>query len=273
MSRAKKKSPSPHQARTALALCGLTVAGAIGATVWLGSRNQRGTAGKAPVLTESVGRATNFPGANSSNAAPSLPDPAAFVAWLTNRTDAAELLNAGNSLLGQGWAGQAMLCYRQAIELKPGDEEAHFSLGVAYSRMGQDAEAEQSYRQALKLFPEYAEARNNLGSLLRRQKRYPEAVAEFKEALKTSPDNASAHNHLGRTLAEQGALPEAVEHFAEAARLDTNSFEARFNLANASLNLGRTNDAISAFRETLRLRPNFEPAAQALRRLGQLPQP
>ncbi len=195
-------------------------------------------------------------------------DKSRFMAWLSNQTDTAELLNLGTRLLEEeGRTGQAIVCYRRALELKPEDEEVCFNLGVAHARSGQIAEAEHYYREAIKLFPEYLEAHNNLGNLLTRQKRYADAMEEFNTALKLAPENASAHNNLGRVLAEQGNATEALKHFIESARLDTNYVEARFNMGGAYLALGQTNEAAASFREALRLRPGFAPATQALTRL------
>ncbi len=261
VSRRKQKSSARWPATNLVLVAGgLGLLGAIGTGVWFKKLGSKAV----PVLAPPPGAATN-PGPLATNSI--TPDPAAFLAWLTNQTESAELINMGTSLLEQNWAGQAVLCYRRALELKPTDEEAHFNLGVALARLGQIAEAEQAYREALSLFPEYVEAHNNLGNLLTRQRRYADAVTEFNAALKLAPEDASAHNNLGRAFAEQGVMAEAMQHFSEAARLDTNYVEARFNLGAACLSLGRTNEAITAFRETLRLRPDFAPAAQALEKL------
>lgn len=261
MPKPRKQTQKPRRNSTARVLSGLVLAGAVGAAAWFGTRkSSRST----PPRTGGHVVSNAAPLASATNRE----NPELFFAWLAQQTNAAELLNNGTMLLERGRGGQAILCYQRALELKPEDEEAHFNLGVAHTRLGQWPEAEQSYREALKLFPEYVEAHNNLGNLLTRLKRFDEAVSEFSIALQLAPENASAHNNLGRALAEQGAPAEALKHFAEAARLDTNYVEARFNLGSAYLNLGRTNDAVAAFSETLRLRPDFAPARQALQRLS-----
>lgn len=209
---------------------------------------------------------------DASSTAPINQDyPGAFHAWVSNRTDANELMNAGTTMLGEGRTSDAILCYERAVELKPEDEEAHFNLGVAYGRAGQLLLAERHYREALKLFSDYPEAHNNLGNVLTRQKRYAEAIEEFKATLKLSPEDASAHNNLGRALAEQGDAMGALTYFTEAARLDTNYVEAHFNLASTYMTVGRTNDAIAQLNTVLRLRPDFPPALQLLSRLRNRP--
>lgn len=240
------------------------VAGGAGTTAWLKFRESKAQRAVNPAR----GTATN---ASSTATATNQENASAFFAWLSNSTDAVELLNAGTALLDEGRAGQAVLCYRRAVELKPEDEEGHFNLAVAYGRAGQLPLAERHYREALKLFADYPEAHNNLGNILTRQKRYAEAIEEFKTTLKLAPENASAHNNLGRSFAEQGSAADALTHFTEAARLDTNYVEAHFNLASTYLSVGRTNDAVAKLNTVLRIRPDFPPAVQLLSRLQKKP--
>lgn len=241
----------------------LVVAGGAATTAWLKFRESK-------VPTVSPAGAT---GTNSGTTATftNHEDASAFLAWLSNRTDAAELLNAGTALLNEDRIAQAILCYQRAVELKPEDEEGHFNLAVAYGRAGQLPLAERHYREALKIFAEYAEAHNNLGNVLTRQKRYAEAIEEFKTTLKLSPEDASAHNNMGRALAEQGNAAEALMHFTEAARLDPNYVEAHFNLASTYVSVGRTNEAVAELNAVLRIRPDFPPAVQLLARLRKKP--
>ena len=245
--------------RNALVLCALVVAGGAGATIWIKYRErpERAVQSAEAVTTNDASTAA------TTNQEP----PVAFHAWVSNRTDATELMNAGTAMLNEGRTGDAILCYRRAVELKPEDEEAHFNLGVAYGRAGHLSLAEHHYREALKLFSDYPEAHNNLGNVLTRQKRYAEAIEEFKTTLKLSPEDASAHNNLGRALAEQGDAMQALTYFTEAARLDTNYVEAHFNLASTYLTVGQTNDALAQLNTVLRLRPDFPPALQLLSRL------
>ncbi len=194
-------------------------------------------------------------------------DPAGFLVWVTNQTDAVTLLNAGTDLIGRGALREGVICLRRAVELKPDDEEAHFNLAYAYARGNAVDAAVAEYKKALEIFPEYAEAHNNLGNLYLRQKRHDDAIASFNAALKANAEFGSAHNNLGRALAELGRAREALPHFQSAIRLDPQNIEAQFNLGTAFSALGRTNDAMAQFNEVLRRRPGFPPALQAIERI------
>lgn len=177
------------------------------------------------------------------------------------------LANEGTRLLQAGNFQGAETAYRAALKLTPDDEDLHYNLGIALSRLDRLDEAEAEYRAALKLFPEYPEVHNNLGNLLNRQKRYDEAITHFREALKHQPDYASAHNNYGIVLQQQGRSMEAFEQFQQAVQADTNYWEARFNLGNSAAAMGQADQARAAFNEVLRQRPDFEPARRALQLL------
>jgi tetratricopeptide (TPR) repeat protein len=258
-SREKKRG-----SRVALILSAFVVAGGAAATIWLKSQESKSKRSGNAFEASKTNMAATATNTNQEN-------PAAFLAWVSNRTDATELLNVGTAMLSEGRTGHAILCYRRAVDLKPDDEEGHFNLGVAYGRAGQLPLAEHHYREALKIFADYPEAHNNLGNVLTRQKRYAEAIEEFKTALKLVPEDASAHNNLGRALAEQGDAMAALTHFSEAARLDVNYVEAHFNLASTYFTVGRTNEAVAELNTVLRLRPDFPPAVQLLARLRNKP--
>lgn len=211
---------------------------------------------------------------NSAGTVPALsPAPATFPAT-TNQLGAtnqaapreriAALLEQANQLLGQGKTEQAIALYRQAAELAPGDEDAHYNLGIALARLGQTNEAIAEYEAALQLFPDFVEAHNNLGNLLLRAGRTDEAIRHFRAAIQALPDYARAHNNLGNALRMAGQVEEAGREFAKAVELDTNYWEARFNLGNICETRNLLSEAASHYREVLRLKPGFVLAEQAL---------
>src|ERR1051325_5895062 len=173
MARSRDRKNKRAATRAPLVLGGLIIAGGIGASVWLNLRDEKKREVTNPVPATPV---TN----NVANEGdPGREESTTFLAWLSNRTDASELLNAGTTLLEQGRTAQAILCYRRAVELKPEEEEAHFNLGVAYGRLGQLSYAERHYREALRILPDYAEAHNNLGNVLTRKNPQRLAIMTF----------------------------------------------------------------------------------------------
>ena len=124
------------------------------------------------------------------------------------------------------------------------------------------------FRNALQIYPNYAEASNNLGYVLASQGRWSEAIAYYQAALRLRPDFLGAHRNLGVSLAETGRLDEAIGHFREVLRIDPGDADTHYNLATALLQLGRRDEAIAQLQEALRLKPNDTEVRERLRALG-----
>jgi tetratricopeptide (TPR) repeat protein len=92
------------------------------------------------------------------------------------------------------------------IVLKPDDAIAYYSMGNAYARTGELAQAVGAYQGALKQRPEYPEAHNNLGTVLRRLGRLDEAGEHYRLALRYRPDYPQARRNLAALVGSE-AVP------------------------------------------------------------------
>lgn len=117
-----------------------------------------------------------------------------------NPTNAHALTQTGTALLALGKLQEARVPLRQAVELDPEDEEAHYNLGLIALEESQAAQAEQSFRRVLEINPENGMARNNLGVVLLNTQRLFEAAEQFREALRHSPDDRLIRTNLTETL-------------------------------------------------------------------------
>ena len=52
---------------------------------------------------------------------------------------------------------------REEVRNNPDDAEAHYNLGIAYSKLGKYKEAIESFKQAIRINPDFADAHFNLG--------------------------------------------------------------------------------------------------------------
>ena len=127
--------------------------------------------------------------------------------------------------------GQAVACYRRALELKPDYAEAHISLGNALREQGKLDEAVACCRRATELKPDSAEAHSNLGIALKEQGKLDEALACYRRALELKPDYAEAHGNLGSALEEMGDLQGAEDSFRAALRHNPRFTFAHYKLA------------------------------------------
>jgi Tfp pilus assembly protein PilF len=173
-------------------------------------------------------------------------------------------VNNGNKLLAEGKPEEALQVLNEALQMNPEDEDVHYNLGLAYTRLGKYEEAVKQYEEALRIFPDYVEAHNNLGNLFMRLGKTEPAIAQFELAVKIMPDYASAHNNLGSALGKAGRTNDALAHFQQAARINPDYWEAHFNVGTSCLRQGRLDEARTEFETVLRLRPDFSPAKAAL---------
>jgi tetratricopeptide (TPR) repeat protein len=183
-----------------------------------------------------------------------------------NASLARRYVNEGNDLMREGQLAEAIVRYQRAIELQPQDEDAHFSLAIAWARNKEFDKAIQHYTEAIRIMPGYVEAQINLGNLLANLGRLDDAIEHFQAALNTMPQSASAHNNLGTVLIRQGKTEEAIRCFREAVRLMPDYVEAHINLGNSLLSRGQADEGTKHLEEALKLRPGFEPAVLSLRR-------
>ena len=177
----------------------------------------------------------------------------------------------GGALQMQGKS--ALLAFRKASELMPGEADAHYNLAVAQKSLGLLDDAAASYRRALKIKPDYAEAHSNLGNVLKDLGRLDESVTCYRRALALKPDSADAHNNLGAVLKDLGQLDEAVACYRRAIKIKPDYADAHYNLGNALKDLGQLDEAAASYRRALEVKPDFADAynnlGTALKDLGQ----
>jgi Flp pilus assembly protein TadD len=70
---------------------------------------------------------------------------------------ARDLLEAGNARMAQGFASEAVMAYRDGLELDPFDPSLHLGLAGAYTALGLHAEAAEAYRKAREIDPAYGD--------------------------------------------------------------------------------------------------------------------
>ncbi len=157
---------------------------------------------------------------------------------------------------------EAVDAYKQAIRLKPDCAEAHYSLGVAYSKLDRWQGALDAFKQAIRLEPDYAEAHCNLGAAYDGLHRYQEAVDEYKEAIRLKPDDALTHYNLGVAYGELGRHQEELDAFKEAVRLNPSDAEAHDSLGRAYFFLGDRGAAL----EEYRILKDLDPSSSLLSR-------
>jgi predicted O-linked N-acetylglucosamine transferase (SPINDLY family) len=126
----------------------------------------------------------------------------------------------------------AVARHQEALRLAPDDPGAYYRLARALAKQRRGEEAVLCFRQAVRLKPDFADAHKHLGDTLRwcRGAAVDEAVASYREAIRLKPDDAKAYHMLGRTLKDMGLLDEAVSALRRACQLHPDSSEFHSSL-------------------------------------------
>ncbi|HEX3685001.1 MAG TPA: tetratricopeptide repeat protein [Bryobacteraceae bacterium] len=156
--------------------------------------------------------------------------------------------NYGLAIAGQpGRLPEAMVHYRDALEIQPRSVEARTDLGSALAKSGHFEEAIAEYKTALQLAPDCTICRSNLdlaqrqladelftqGVALAKSGHTLDAIGQFEAALRLEPADAETHNNLGVALATLGRTAQAIQEFRTAVQLKPDYPDARYNLAAA----------------------------------------
>jgi tetratricopeptide (TPR) repeat protein len=162
----------------------------------------------------------------------------------------------GDILLHRGKIDLAIANCERAIELKPDDAEAQFTLAVALTKRGQDDLAIPHFQRAVELVPDDAEAHNDLSAALRRRGQVDQAIAQSEKAIAIQPNFAEAHLNLGLALAASGKMDSAIGQYQKALAIRPNYFEAEYSLALTLFDQGQAASAVTHFQKALAIKPD-----------------
>jgi tetratricopeptide (TPR) repeat protein len=110
----------------------------------------------------------------------------------------------GLALAWEGRMEEAIVQYREALELNPHFEDASNNLASALLKKNQ---------------PMDARTHNNLGTILRREGRLDDAIIEYQQAIKIDPLYAPAHFNLGNALVQKGDVNDAIVEYQAALKI------------------------------------------------------
>jgi len=160
------------------------------------------------------------------------------------------------TLLATGKPDQAVPVFEKAVQLDPRDPQLPGDLGHALVQSGRTPEAIPWFEKALELNPKDAAAESNLAIALSSMGRREEAVSHFLKALEIRPDDVATHVMLATALATMGKVDETIAHLEQAARLAPDDAGVQTNLGAALALQGQVGEAIGHLQRALRLAPD-----------------
>ncbi len=139
-------------------------------------------------------------------------------------------VNEGVAHRHAGRSGPAAAAIRRALELSPGDADAHRWAGEMALETEDPQTALRHFEAALAAEPDYVRVLQGSAQALERAGRRPEAEAVYRRALEADPWETGTRLNFGVFLAVEGRLDEARGQFERGLRIDPTDGPLRRNL-------------------------------------------
>lgn len=172
-----------------------------------------------------------------------------------NRTAWIAFNNLGKELASQGKHNEAILNYREAVNLKPDHAGAWSNLAASLNATRDAAGAIESYRRALAIEPESAVILQNLGGLLGDHGKPDEAIKLLSKAAGIAPKEATIRFNLGLVEVRRGNIDAGIQAFNEALQLKPDYAEAMNQIGVAYARRDDLPRAIAAFEAATKMNP------------------
>ena len=161
----------------------------------------------------------------------------------------------------------------QAVEMIPGNAEAHFFAGCEFAHRNNLKQAQTHFERCLELKPSprvAVRAHDNLGLVFVQYEKIAEAETQFLKAVEIDPHSARLFNNLGIIALRRNNLSAAARFFENAVSLEPEFSDGHFNLALVRIQQGNPAAASQHLGRVLQLQPNYPGARERLARLRSL---
>jgi tetratricopeptide (TPR) repeat protein len=147
--------------------------------------------------------------------------------------------------------------FTKAAAAEPKEYATHFNLALAYSLLGNDANAIPEYKKTLELKPDLYQAELNLGICLLRAKEPSAAAPYLIAAARQKTKEFRPNYYSGEALSASGQPEKAESYYKTALEADPKSAGAELGLAHALAKLNRLADAAPHFQKAADLDPQY----------------
>jgi tetratricopeptide (TPR) repeat protein len=150
---------------------------------------------------------------------------------------------------------RAVAYFERAKAFNPGNPDTYRNGGLAFDRLGRADEAAACYKAALRISPGFEEARDLFADHLIFNGKPDEAVALYEAALRESPGNARHISKLVYCLSQRGDFDRAEALAKHAVSLYPNAPTGYLDLAYVNLNTGRVDEACKNAESAISIAP------------------
>ena len=145
----------------------------------------------------------------------------------------------------------ALAFYFFKVESPQQVRDRYFARGQQFVLEGKSPEAVIMFKNAIQIDPGFAEARQELGLALMQRRDFRQAFAELRRAVELKPTLIKARQQLGSLYVLERNIPLAKEQLAKIREQDPNALEGRFLAAALALVENDPDRALKEIREAV----------------------
>jgi tetratricopeptide (TPR) repeat protein len=158
-------------------------------------------------------------------------------------------LLSGESYFEKGKYQEAVIEFRNALDIDPRLAAAHYQLGRTYLALKNPNSAYREMNECVTLDPGNTDAQLQLASLLMARRQFDQAGAVAQKVISSQPANVWAHAVLGENYAHTGAYSKAIQEFQKAVEIQPQRAENYGALGAAYAAAGQFSEAEEAYKK------------------------
>ena len=164
----------------------------------------------------------------------------------------------------------ARRCWERALDLRPGNVEAHYNLALALKDAGNLTEAIGHYRRVVQLKPDFPEAQAGLGAALGAQGAFQKGLPHLSQAVDLDPADPTIRYNFALILAQRQQYDRAITHLRQVVGLDPSHTDALLCLALCYTQTHQIDQTLRTLEESLRIARQIGREALAARIMQQI---
>ncbi len=138
-----------------------------------------------------------------------------------DESNVAQFMASGEGYAEQKQWKEAIIEYKNALQIAPNNGPAHYALAKAYLKSEKLGEAYWELHEAARLDPENTEARLTFGQLNLAARDFDESLAQAEAVIEADPENGSAHVLKGQALEGLDRADESEASYLRAREVDS----------------------------------------------------